>query len=135
MKKTINRIREYLHSEEWRIVEKKIDKVIMVLAPILMITIYLLVAFGSSLKFKNYVNVFVYVSLIMSLLLFIVSIFPCLKVFAQRHKGACLVIAIGLSFGYAMLRVKCFPGSPQFEDLGTALLILGSYFVLFNEKK
>ena len=135
MKKTIKRIREYLHSDDWRVVERKIDKVIMVVAPILMITTYLLVAFGSSLKFDNYINVFVYVSLVMSLLLFIMSVSLSLKSFAQRHKGACLVIAIFLSFGYAALRVKYFPELLQFEDLGTALLILGSYFVLFNEKK
>lgn len=135
MKKTeTNRIREYLNGDKWRAVEKRIDQIVYVVSPFLMVAIYLLVAFGASMKYENYANIFVYVSLIMSLLLFIVSIAPRLRLFAKRHKGASIAIAIGISFSYAALRLNCFPQMHQFEDLGTALLILGSYFVLFNEK-
>ena len=52
----------------------------------------------------------------------------------KENQGYCLIVAIFLSFVYAALRLKYWPGMWQYEDLGTALVILASYLVMVFEK-
>ena len=57
-----------------------------------------------------------------------------LKEYVKENRGYCLIVAIFLSFVYAALRLKYWPGMWQYEDLGTALVILASYLVMVFEK-
>lgn len=134
MKNIIKSFFNFFRSEQWRAIEKMIDKIVMATTPIFLIVAYLTIAFGSSFKLKNYPNFFVYVSFFMSLLLLVISIIPYLKHFTQRYRGTSMVVVLGLSFCYASLRVAYMPFMPQIEDMGTGLLLLISFCMLLNER-
>ena len=120
---------------KWNKISKVFDILAMIIAPILLIVTFLLIAFGSSNEFDQYKNIFVYISFAMSALLLPLSISKRLKIDAQKHSWFYMIIAIFLSFGYAALRVNLFPKALQFEDFLTALVILASYFILFIDKR
>lgn len=130
-----NKLKDFFQSQKWERICNTINKIVAVIVPILMVIMYLLLAFGSSNGLKNYTNSFVYVSLIMSVLLFPFSLSKKLNTYAQKYSWFCLIIVIFLSFCYAAVRVQCFPNVKQFEDFLTAIMILFSYLVLINKKK
>lgn len=127
-KKTIiKRIIAFTKNEKVKKWAKRISSAIMVVVSGYIAVIYLLVAFGSALNIENYLTPFVYVSFILSALILLVSKLEKLKEYVKSNREYCLIIAVFLSFVYAALRVQLWPNVFQYEDFGTALLILASY--------
>lgn len=107
----------------------------MILASAYFAVIYLILAFGSSIKLGTFTVPFAYVSFALSLLVFLLSAIKAIKNYAKNNRAYCLIIAIFLSFGYAALRVQFWPDIVQYEDIGTALTVLASYALTVFEKQ
>lgn len=112
-----------------------VGEILMVLSMVLLTALYLVVATGSSLKLKNFITPFVYVSFILSFLFLISSLVKKLKSSIQNNKPFSLILCLFLSFAYAAARVRFFPNLAQFEDLGTAIIILISFVVMVFQKE
>ena len=134
-KKTVfERILAFTKTEKYKIWEKRITGAMMVGVSVHIAVVYLLFAIGSSLKEEKCLTPFVYVSFALSTLILAISVIKKWKGFVKENRGYYLIVAIFLSFVYAVLRLKCWPGMWQYEDLGTALVILASYLVMVFEK-
>jgi len=112
-----------------------VGEVLMVLSMVLMTSVYLLVAAGSSLKLENFINPFVYISFILSFLLLLFSFIKKVKNVVCKNKAFGLILCLFLSFCYAAVRIRFLHNVIQFEDLGTAILILISFVVMFFQKE
>ena len=134
-KKTVfERILAFTKTEKYKIWEKRITGAMMVGVSVHIAVVYLLFAIGSSLKEEKCLTPFVYVSFALSTLILAISVIKKWKGYVKQNRGYCLIVAIFLSFVYAALRLKYWPGMWQYEDLGTALVILASYLVMVFEK-
>lgn len=128
------RVRNFLQREKVKNWGKRISGAIMIGVSFYIAIVYLLVAVGSSLKMYNYLAPFVYVSFALSALVLLISTSKRLNRYVKNNRWYCLIIAIFLSFSYAALRNQLWPNVFQYEDIGTALLILASYAILVFEK-
>lgn len=126
--------RKVLKSAKVHKLFKKITGFLMILASAYFAVIYLILAFGSSIKLGTFTVPFAYVSFALSLLVFLLSAIKAIKNYAKNNRAYCLIIAIFLSFGYAALRVQFWPDIVQYEDIGTALTVLASYALTVFEK-
>ncbi len=111
-----------------------IGKWLLLIADILMIAMYVVFAFGSFLDVTYCLSPFVYVSFVLSLIILLLSAFSKFKRLAQKDKSSTLIMSIFIAFSYALIRVKFFPHVSQWEDIGTAAIIITSYFITVLEK-
>lgn len=110
-------------------------KPIMFFVSGIFILLFLLISSGSAESIKSYSNIFVYISFFLSFLILLASLCEKIKTLKQTTKLFVLIIFIFLSISYAAIRVTYFSECKQFEDVGTALIILISYFTIFLERK
>lgn len=110
-------------------------KPIMFLVCGVFILLFLLISSGSAESIKAYSNIFVYISFFLSFLILVASLCEKIKTLKKTTKLFVLIIFIFLSISYAAIRVTYFSECKQFEDVGTALIILISYFTIFLERE
>lgn len=109
--------------------------ILLTIADVLIATIYLIFAIASSLNLSSFFKPFVYISFILSLVVLLMSTINKLKNNAQKYKSLALTLSIFFAFLYASIRMKVFPNFFQFEDLGTAIVIITSYLIILFEKR
>lgn len=134
-KKESAKNRKALNSTKFHKLFKKITGFLMVMASAYFSVVYLLLAFGSTIKLETFTVPFAYVSFALSLLFFLLSAIKAIKNYAKNNRAYCLIIAIFLSFGYVALRVQFWPDIVQYEDIGTALTVLASYVLTVFERQ
>lgn len=105
------------------------------IADIIVVLFYLAFAMASALSVSNFLTPFVYISFVLSLLVLLVSTIKEIKNFAQRNKSFSLISSAFFALLYTLIRIKYFPDVFQFEDLGTAVIIILSYLVVLLEKR
>lgn len=117
---------------------KKDPKFIIILllsGALLLIAAFLVVSIASSLGISIYLDLFVDVSFVLSLIVLLVSSIKGLKKFAQREKSIMLILSISVAFIFAAIRIKVIPNFLQLEDFLTSLIILASYLLILFEKR
>lgn len=135
LKKKFKAIKNISFSEIYQKVFNISFKPIMFFVCGVFILLFLLISSGSAENIKSYSNIFVYISFFLSFLILLASLCEKIKTLKQTTKLFVLIIFIFSSISYAAIRVTYFPECKQFEDVGTALIILISYFTIFLERK
>lgn len=107
----------------------------MLIADILVVLLYLVFAVASTFNVSNFLKPFVYISFALSLLVLLVSSIKDLKSFAQQNKSFSLIVSVFIAIVYTSIRIKLFPNVFQFEDVGTAVIIVLSYLAILFEKR
>ena len=108
---------------------------LLLIADILVVLLYLVFAFASTFNVSSFLKPFVYISFTLSLLVLLVSSIKALKSFAQKNKSFSLIVSVFIALVYTSLRMNLFPDAFQFEDVGTAVIIVLSYLAILFEKK
>lgn len=114
---------------------KVLYAVLMTIATIIVVVLYLDFALGSSFNLNDYENPFVYISFILSLLVFLATTFKWFKKFVQKYKEIAFIIAIAIAFIYMAARMKFLSLELKYEDFATALLVLLSCREIIFEKR
>lgn len=107
---------------------------LLLAADILMIVLFIVFSIASSLGISNYLKPFVYISFVMSLNVLLVSTIKDLKSFAQKNRSFSVITGLFFSLLYAAIRIKIFPNVFQYEDIGTAIIIIVSFIDILVEK-
>ena len=111
-----------------------ISERLLLMAGILVAGMYLIFCAGSALEVSEFLKPFVYISFALSLIVYLISMIGNVKKWAQKNKPFTLILSVFLSFLYARVRVSLFPSIFQFEDGGTAIIIMLSFLaVLFGK--
>lgn len=135
LKKKIKALKNVSFGEFYQKVFNISFKPIMFFVCGVFILLFLLISLSSAESIKSYSNIFVYISFFLSFLILMASLCEKIKTLKQTTKLFILIIFIFSSISYAAIRVTCFPEYKQFEDVGTALIILISYFTIFLERE
>lgn len=107
---------------------------LLLAADIIMIVLFLVFSVASSLRISNYLKPFVYISFVMSLNVLLISTIKDLKSFAQKNRSFSVITGLFFSLVYAAIRIKIFPNVFQYEDIGTAIIIILSFIDILVEK-
>ena len=134
LKEKIKALKNISFSEIYQKVFDISYKPIMVFVCVLLIILFLLIAYGSAESIKPYSNIFVYISFFLSLLILFASLCEKIKTLKQETKLVVFILFTILSFGYAVIRVNIFPNYKQTEDVCAAIIIIVSYFSIFLKR-
>lgn len=108
---------------------------LLFIADIFVVLLYLTFAFASTFSVSNFLKPFVYISFALSLLVLLVSSIKALKSFTQKNKSFSLIVSVFIAIVYTSMRMNLFPDAFQFEDVGTAVIIVLSYLSILFEKR
>lgn len=107
---------------------------LLLAADILVLVLFLVFAIASSFGISNYLKPFVYISFAMSLNVLLILTIKELKSFVRENRSFSLITGLSLPLYYAAIRISLFPNVFQYEDVGTAIIIVLSFLDILMEK-
>lgn len=108
---------------------------IMIIVSCLFVLLFTLISVLAVEKNEAGSDLFLYISFALSVLVLFASVCKNFENYSWIKIFFFLILFIVVSFCYACVRVRWFADYKQIENIGTAVIIIASYFSIFFKKK